>query len=106
MTPSHTALLLIDAANASGIPVVRIFHEAPESHGPFDPELGLIRPLEGFEDMAALRLAVARAAEETGFGDERQLRRHWALEEKCSPSVWRRAKLNATPIDQDSASTI
>ncbi len=44
---------LLDAANASGIPVVRIFHEAPESQGPFDPELGLTRPLEGFEDTAA-----------------------------------------------------
>ncbi len=49
---------------------------------------------------------LARIAEETGFGDERQFRRHWALEEKHPPSVWRRAKLNATPIDQGSASTI
>lgn len=34
---------------------------------------------------------LARVAEASGFGDERQLRRIWARHEKVSPSVWRRA---------------
>lgn len=33
---------------------------------------------------------LAHIAEATGFGDERQLRRHWARDEKVPPSVWRR----------------
>ncbi|PCF94348.1 AraC family transcriptional regulator [Vreelandella nigrificans] len=34
---------------------------------------------------------LARIAEASGFGDERQLRRIWARQEKMPPSVWRRA---------------
>ncbi|WP_163577614.1 isochorismatase family protein [Halomonas faecis] len=44
---------LLDLAREAGLPVVRIFHEAPDSGTPFDPERGLIRPLDGFEDAAA-----------------------------------------------------
>ncbi|MBZ5488357.1 helix-turn-helix domain-containing protein [Halomonas aquamarina] len=50
--------------------------------------------------------SLARIAEETGFGDERQLRRRWAQEEKRPPSVWRRARQDTAPVDQGSASTI
>ncbi|MFC4208632.1 helix-turn-helix domain-containing protein [Vreelandella malpeensis] len=35
---------------------------------------------------------LARIAAETGFGDERQLRRSWARVEKVTPSAWRRAE--------------
>ncbi|WP_447556064.1 GlxA family transcriptional regulator [Vreelandella sp. EE22] len=51
---------------------------------------------------------LARIAEETGFGDERQLRRRWAQQEKHPPSVWRRTRQTALPStdDQGSASTI
>ncbi|WP_367399057.1 hypothetical protein [Halomonas sp. 707D7] len=48
--PQQRALL--EAAKAQGIPLVRIFHEAPGSDTPFDPAQGLIRPLAGFEDSA------------------------------------------------------
>lgn len=41
---------LIDAAVAADIPLIRILHEEPGSAGPFDPDHGLIRPLEDFED--------------------------------------------------------
>jgi len=34
---------------------------------------------------------LARIAEASGFGDERQLRRNWARQENTPPSVWRRA---------------
>ncbi|MFI0474034.1 isochorismatase family protein [Halomonas sp. HMF6819] len=44
---------LLECAKALNIPIVRIFHEAPGSHGPFDPDHGLIRPLDGFADEAA-----------------------------------------------------
>lgn len=44
---------LLDLAREAGVPLVRIFHEAPGSATPFDPERGLIRPLDGFEDPAA-----------------------------------------------------
>jgi len=44
---------LLDHAREAGIPLVRILHEAPGSGTPFDPDLGLIRPLEGFDDVAA-----------------------------------------------------
>ncbi|MDI4638612.1 MULTISPECIES: isochorismatase family protein [Halomonadaceae] len=44
---------LLNLASEAGIPMVRIFHEAPGSATPFDPEHGLIRPLEGFDDSAA-----------------------------------------------------
>ena len=50
--PKQRALL--DAAQANDIPVVRILHEAPGSQGAFDPNNGLIRPLDGFEDTAAV----------------------------------------------------
>ncbi|WP_447556065.1 isochorismatase family protein [Vreelandella sp. EE22] len=65
---------LLDAARAAGIPVVRIFHEAPDSQGPFDPDLGLICPLEGFEDEAAATFhkRVHNAFSDTGL--ERWLR--------------------------------
>mgnify|MGYP002040865145 CR=1 FL=1 len=43
---------LIDAADAAGIPLIRILHEEPGSAGPFDPDHGLIRPLDGFENAA------------------------------------------------------
>jgi len=43
---------LLDLASARGVPVVRIYHLAPGSGGPFDPAKGLIRPLEGFDDAA------------------------------------------------------
>lgn len=50
--PNQRALL--DAAQALNIPVVRIFHEAPGSQGAFDPDNGLICPLEGFKDEVAV----------------------------------------------------
>ncbi|XKE46076.1 isochorismatase family protein [Halomonas organivorans] len=40
---------LLDLAEAAGVPLVRILHEEPGSGTPFDPEHGLIRPLEGFD---------------------------------------------------------
>ncbi|MFC0268157.1 isochorismatase family protein [Kushneria aurantia] len=45
---------LLDLARDTDVPVVRILHEAPGSHTPFDPANGLIRPLVGFEDDAAV----------------------------------------------------
>ncbi|MDI5935374.1 isochorismatase family protein [Halomonas sp. LN1S58] len=45
---------LLDSAREAGIPLVRIFHEAPGSGTPFDPANGLIHPLEGFDDPAAM----------------------------------------------------
>ncbi|AQU82736.1 MULTISPECIES: isochorismatase family protein [unclassified Halomonas] len=50
--PKQRAVL--DAAQASKTPVVRILHEEPGSQGPFDPAVGLIRPLDGFADIAAV----------------------------------------------------
>lgn len=50
--PKQRALL--NAAQASDIPVVRILHEEPGSQGPFDPAVGLIRPLDGFDDKTAV----------------------------------------------------
>ncbi|MGS2743817.1 isochorismatase family protein [Halomonas sp. LS-001] len=50
--PKQRALL--NTAQKNGIPMVRIFHEEPGSQGPFDPEFGLIHPLEGFDDKAAV----------------------------------------------------
>ncbi|MBB3139449.1 isochorismatase family protein [Halomonas organivorans] len=44
---------LLDLAREAGLPLVRILHEEPDSGTPFDPECGLIRPLEGFDDPAA-----------------------------------------------------
>lgn len=43
---------LIDAALSANVPLVRIFHEQPGTAGPFDPDQGLVRPLEGFADEA------------------------------------------------------
>ncbi|QEM83093.1 isochorismatase family protein [Halomonas binhaiensis] len=45
---------LLDLARELGMPLVRIFHQEPGSDGPFDPEHGLIYPLSGFEDPAAV----------------------------------------------------
>lgn len=45
---------LLDLAEAAGVPLVRILHEAPGSGTPFDPERGLVRPLDGFDDPAAV----------------------------------------------------
>ena len=50
--PKQRALL--NAAQANNIAVVRILHEAPGSQGAFDPDNGLIRPLDGFDDTAAV----------------------------------------------------
>lgn len=50
--PKQRAVL--NAAQASNIPVVRILHEEPDSQGPFDPDCGLIRPLDDFDDIAAV----------------------------------------------------
>ena len=36
---------------------------------------------------------LARIAAESGFGDERQLRRIWSRQESMSPSIWRRSQL-------------
>ena len=44
---------LLELVREAGIPLVRIFHEEPGSGTPFDPERGLIRPLDGFDDPAA-----------------------------------------------------
>ncbi|WP_447957741.1 isochorismatase family protein [Vreelandella sp. EE7] len=65
---------LLDAAQQHGLPMVRIFHEAPASQGPFDPVNGLIRPLEGFDDAAAATFhkRVHNAFSDTGL--ERWLR--------------------------------
>ncbi|MDQ7733559.1 helix-turn-helix domain-containing protein [Halomonas sp. SpR1] len=41
--------------------------------------------------------ALARIAEASGFGDERQLRRVWARQEKAPPSVWRQASSQKRP---------
>ncbi|WP_442488872.1 isochorismatase family protein [Halomonas litopenaei] len=43
---------LIDLARVAGIPMVRIIHTEPGSQGAFDPEIGLTRAMEGFEDPA------------------------------------------------------
>ncbi|WIX32371.1 isochorismatase family protein [Salinicola sp. JS01] len=43
---------LLDLARETGVPLVRIFHQAPGSATPFDPVSGLIRPLAGFDDDA------------------------------------------------------
>ncbi|MDN3558221.1 isochorismatase family protein [Halomonas maura] len=50
----HRQRALLDLAHEAGIPLVRIFHEAPGSGTPFDPERGLIHPLDGFDDPAAV----------------------------------------------------
>ncbi|MES3676655.1 isochorismatase family protein [Halomonas elongata] len=44
---------LLALARQAGIPLVRIYHEEPGSATPFDPEHGLIRPLEGFDEPSA-----------------------------------------------------
>lgn len=49
--------------------------------------------------MAETTWTLARIAESAGFGDERQLRRHWARQEKMSPSVWRRANSQQSLAD-------
>ncbi|MCP1313683.1 MULTISPECIES: helix-turn-helix domain-containing protein [unclassified Halomonas] len=41
---------------------------------------------------------LARIAAETGFGDERQLRRSWARVEKATPSAWRRAETMTSQV--------
>ncbi|WP_447928761.1 GlxA family transcriptional regulator [Vreelandella sp. EE27] len=56
--------------------------------------------------MIETQWSLARIAEETGFGDERQLRRRWSQEEKHPPSVWRRVQPGMADFDQGSASTI
>ncbi|MDR5865304.1 isochorismatase family protein [Halomonas koreensis] len=71
---------LLDLAEASGVPLVRILHEAPGSGTPFDPERGLIRPLGGFEDAAAatFRKRAHNAFTDTGLEAwlrERDIRR-------------------------------
>ncbi|MAY70695.1 MAG: hydrolase [Halomonas sp.] len=43
---------LIDLARVAGIPMERIIHTEPGSQGAFDPEIGLTRAMEGFEDPA------------------------------------------------------
>ncbi|WNL37658.1 isochorismatase family protein [Halomonas sp. PAMB 3232] len=65
--PKQRALL--DAAHAEGIPVVRIFHEAPGSQGPFDPDQGMIQPLDGFDDPTAITFhkRVHNAFSDTGL---------------------------------------
>ncbi|WP_417422555.1 isochorismatase family protein [Halomonas sp.] len=50
--PNQRALL--NAAKAHQVPVVRILHEAPGSQGAFDPEQGLVCPLEDFNDAVAV----------------------------------------------------
>lgn len=50
--PKQRAVL--NAAQANSIPVIRILHEEPGSQGAFDPENGLIRPLDGFNDEVAV----------------------------------------------------
>ena len=50
--PKQRAVL--NAAQTNDIPVVRILHEAPGSQGAFDPDGGLIRPLDDFNDEVAV----------------------------------------------------
>ncbi|MEC4767595.1 isochorismatase family protein [Halomonas sp. CUBES01] len=99
MTHSKTALLLIDAqasfpardywdedlahdwrprqravlnaAQAHNIPVIRILHEEPGSQGPFDPDYGLIRPLDDFNDDVAVTYhkRAHNAFTDTSLGD-------------------------------------
>ncbi|WP_445620377.1 isochorismatase family protein [Kushneria sp. Sum13] len=67
---------LLDLACITGTPIIRIFHETPASGGAFDPSKGLIHPLEGFEDKAAVTFhkTAHNAFSDTGL--ERWLRRH------------------------------
>lgn len=50
--PKQRAVL--NAAQTSDIPVVRILHEEPGSQGAFDPIGGFIRPLDDFNDEVAV----------------------------------------------------
>lgn len=50
--PKQRAVL--NVAQANDIPVVRILHEEPGSQGAFDPDGGLIRPLDDFQDEVAV----------------------------------------------------
>ncbi|OZT72775.1 isochorismatase family protein [Vreelandella boliviensis] len=50
--PKQRAVL--NAAQANNIPVVRILHEELGSQGAFDPDNGLIRPLDDFNDEVAV----------------------------------------------------
>ncbi|MCM2972883.1 isochorismatase family protein [Larsenimonas suaedae] len=60
---------LLDATARAGLPIVAIFHTAPESGGPFDPVNGQIRPLGelSFTPTVSLTKTAHNAFTDTGL---------------------------------------
>jgi nicotinamidase-related amidase len=69
-----TQRYLLDLAHEARVPVIRVLHEAPGSGSPFDPDKGLVRPIEGFDDETTATFCKRAHNAFTDTGLERWLR--------------------------------